>query len=117
MTDAMQKMINRLPDSLTVTGNYVSRTVRLDGVPLSPVASQSVYNHSPDGFAWGYTGSGPAQLALAILLTVMSREEAQEYYQAFKNAVVSKWPQKTFAVTINMQEMITNILTLQYEHN
>ena len=25
-------------------------------------------NHSPAGFAWGYAGSGPAQLALAILL-------------------------------------------------
>jgi len=26
-----------------------------------------VINHSPDGFSWGYSGSGPAQLALAIL--------------------------------------------------
>jgi len=24
--------------------------------------------HSPDGFAWGYHGSGPADLALAILV-------------------------------------------------
>lgn len=28
-------------------------------------------NHSPDGFAWGYPGSGPAQLALAILANHM----------------------------------------------
>lgn len=26
-----------------------------------------IYNHSPTGFEWGYSGSGPAQLALAIL--------------------------------------------------
>jgi Family of unknown function (DUF6166) len=26
-----------------------------------------IANHSPDGFEWGYGGSGPAQLALAIL--------------------------------------------------
>jgi hypothetical protein len=26
-----------------------------------------LYNHSPNGFEWGYSGSGPAQLALAIL--------------------------------------------------
>lgn len=26
-----------------------------------------LFNHSPDGFEWGYGGSGPAQLALAIL--------------------------------------------------
>lgn len=27
-----------------------------------------VFDHSPCGFEWGYEGSGPAQLALAILL-------------------------------------------------
>lgn len=26
-----------------------------------------IVNHSPDGFQWGYGGSGPAQLAFAIL--------------------------------------------------
>ena len=26
-----------------------------------------IVNHSPTGFAWGYSGSGPAQLAAAIL--------------------------------------------------
>lgn len=26
-----------------------------------------LYDHSPTGFEWGYSGSGPAQLALAIL--------------------------------------------------
>jgi hypothetical protein len=30
-----------------------------------------LYNHSPDGFEWGYGGSGPAQLALAILADVL----------------------------------------------
>ena len=30
-----------------------------------------LYNHSPDGFEWGYAGSGPAQLALAILADVL----------------------------------------------
>jgi len=35
--------------------------------PLSPKASLKLYPHSPDGFNWGYGGSGPAQLALALL--------------------------------------------------
>ena len=26
-----------------------------------------LFNHSPTGFEWGYAGSGPVQLALAIL--------------------------------------------------
>jgi hypothetical protein len=33
--------------------------------PLKP--RNDLFNHSPDGFAWGYEGSGPAQLALALL--------------------------------------------------
>lgn len=28
---------------------------------------KEIRNHSPTGFEWGYNGSGPAQLALAIL--------------------------------------------------
>ncbi|MCU4744613.1 DUF6166 domain-containing protein [Natronoglomus mannanivorans] len=35
---------------------------------LSPDRSLEVRNHGPTGFEWGYNGSGPAQLALAILL-------------------------------------------------
>jgi len=33
--------------------------------PLAP--RLDLFNHSPAGFNWGYSGSGPAQLALAIL--------------------------------------------------
>ena len=34
---------------------------------LSLEKSLQVVDHSPDGFQWGYTGSGPPQLAAAIL--------------------------------------------------
>ena len=37
-------------------------------VDLTPYRSQEVWNHSLDGFEFGYVGSGPSQLALAILL-------------------------------------------------
>ena len=30
-------------------------------------------NHSPDGFCWGYSGSGPAQLALGLLAYHLKR--------------------------------------------
>ncbi|WEX12375.1 DUF6166 domain-containing protein [Chelativorans sp. AA-79] len=46
-------------------------------------------NHSPTGFAWGYSGSGPAQLALAILCHALdSDERALDLYQAFKDAMI-----------------------------
>lgn len=47
-------------------------------------------NHSPTGFAWGYRGSGPAQLALAILCHALrSDERAKQLYQDFKHAVIA----------------------------
>lgn len=39
--------------------------VSVDGAPLAP--RNDLVNHSPDGFEWSYAGSGPSQLALAIL--------------------------------------------------
>ena len=61
-----------------------------DHRPLSPKVSQKVRNHSPTGFSWGFGGSGPAQLALALLLDVLDRDEAQLRYQAFKWDVVAR---------------------------
>lgn len=55
--------------------------------PLPP--HNDIRNHSPDGFEWGYGGSGPAQLALAICLEVLDgQEDAEEkallFYQDVK---------------------------------
>ena len=44
-----------------------------------------LFNHSPTGFEWGYGGSGPAQLALAILAERLSDDAmAVRLHQAFK---------------------------------
>lgn len=46
-------------------------------------------NHSPSGFEWGYGGSGPAQLALAILADHLGdADRAVRIYQAFKRRVI-----------------------------
>jgi Family of unknown function (DUF6166) len=59
---------------------------------LSPTASQKVWNHSPDGFEWGYCGSGPAQLALALLMDAgLDDETACQCHQEFKRRVVAGW--------------------------
>lgn len=50
--------------------------------------------HSPDGFNWGYGGSGPADTARSILWDVLGREPAPELYQSFKRAYVSNWPMR-----------------------
>jgi hypothetical protein len=56
---------------------------------LSPEASRKIYDHSSD-FEWSYTGSGPAQLALALLLDVTGEAEVAELlHQRFKEEVVA----------------------------
>lgn len=65
-----------------------------DGVPkiLNPARSINVFNHSPDGFQWGYQGSGPAQLALGLLLDVTDDIELSKHlHQEFKRAFVANF--------------------------
>ena len=51
-------------------------------------------DYSPTGFEWGYGGSGPAQLALALLADALGNEaEALELQQAFKWEVVAALPE------------------------
>ncbi len=50
-------------------------------------------NHSPTGFEWGYAGSGPAQLALAILADVLDNAPlALSLHQKFKFEYIAKIP-------------------------
>lgn len=49
--------------------------------------------HSPTGFEWGYGGSGPADLALNILLAATAdRDFAAQHHQAFKRRFVAPLP-------------------------
>ncbi len=57
---------------------------------LDPRPSQRLRNHSPDGFSWGYGGSGPAQLALALLLDVgLDNALAVHLHQRFKRDMIA----------------------------
>jgi len=47
--------------------------------------------HSPDGFNWGYGGSGPADLARSILWDHLGKEPSHSLYQDFKFHFVSGW--------------------------
>jgi hypothetical protein len=59
---------------------------------LQPV--ERIVRHSPDGLAWGYSGSGPADTALSILTHAAIRngqepDVAADLYQAFKRAHIA----------------------------
>ena len=52
-----------------------------------------LWDHSPTGFEWGYGGSGPAQLSLALLADALGDDErAVSLHQPFKWEVVAKLP-------------------------
>ena len=64
--------------------------VYIDDKRLSPARSLKLRRHSPTGFEWGYGGSGPAQLALALMLEAgLTDEEATRLYQPFKFQVIA----------------------------
>lgn len=75
--------------------------MRVDGTPvvlnltehqhLTPDRSLDLVQHCPAGFDWGYTGSGPAQLACALLLDYYDDESvARQHYIQFRDTVVSQ---------------------------
>jgi hypothetical protein len=64
--------------------------------PLDP--RYDLRNNSPTGFAWGYNGSGPAQLALAILTDYFGAKPggkalAEALYEPFKFVVIAALPE------------------------
>lgn len=83
---------------------YLASQDRYHVKRLTPSASQKIYNHSPDGFAWGYNGSGPSQAALAILLELYGKKIAVKYYQDFKSEVISTAPRDYFTLRIKHVE-------------
>lgn len=72
--------------------------VTVDGRQLNP--RLDLWNHSPTGFEWGYGGSGPAQLALAILADHLGDDEqAFNFHHRYKWAVIAELPKRSWTLT------------------
>lgn len=79
----------RTDDGVVVTVNGRALSPRLD-----------LWNHSPTGFEWGYGGSGPTQLALALLADALGDDEiACQWHQDFKRAVVAHLARDCWTLT------------------
>jgi hypothetical protein len=72
-----------------INGNPQVMRVEEGHGPTHLLMRQDLRNHSPDGPNWGYGGSGPAQLALALLADVAPDFVAERLYQRFKFEVVA----------------------------
>jgi hypothetical protein len=71
-------------------------TVTVDGNPLN--LRYDLLSASPSGFQWGYGGSGPAQLSVAVLAHAFDDEFACEHYQRFKREVVANLPEESWTL-------------------
>jgi Family of unknown function (DUF6166) len=72
-----------------------------DGKKVAPLPLRlDIQNKSPTGFAWGYGGSGPAQLAIAILAHAAGDETARNLWMDFKWKVIGHLQQEEgFVIT------------------
>jgi hypothetical protein len=79
-----------------------------DPKPLDP--RRDIRLHSEE-FNWGYGGSGPAQLALALAADVLNDDEAaQDVYQRLKSRVVGRLAEDGWRITEEqLQEAIRRI--------
>ena len=69
-------------------------------------------NHSPSGPEWGYGGSGPAQLALALLADALGDDErAQRMYQDFKFRVVGRLPHDKWE--LSQEDIVQTVAELE----
>ena len=83
--------------------------VTVNGRRLNP--RLDLWNHSPTGFEWGYGGSGPAQLALAVLADHFDEDdEAVVLHQEFKRIVVTKLDVRAWTLTSEQVQSVVNSL-------
>ena len=94
---------------ITLRGTAETREVSMNGEILSPERSQKHHNHSPDGFSWGYLGSGPSQLALAVLIELTDAATAHKNYMEFKSDIIASLPfGEDFCEVIDMSKYLSH---------
>lgn len=71
-----------------------------------------LYNHSPSGFETGYNGSGPAQLALALLADALGDDaRALTLHHRFRYTHVANWTRESgFNITAQRVRDIADAL-------
>lgn len=88
---ALEYKIERTPEG-------VSAMEKHENVELDP--RLDLVNHSSTGFEYGYAGSGPAQLALAIMAHYLRCDkDALCYYQSFKHDMIEGRQGDGFVIT------------------
>lgn len=106
-----EEFLAKLPTEVTIEGIISENKVFIDGISLDLQASLQIHDHSRDGFSWGFSGSGPAQFALALLMAFVDASTAHRYHQRLKFGWISGLPQKDFKIkNFNLRHKMAEIL-------
>lgn len=98
----------RLSGKVKIRGEARTGRVWIGEREVFPYKAWKMNYGSPDGFMWGYMGSGPSCLSRAIMLEVVSSEEAQILDWAFKRDFVSRWRSECdFAEEVDFDEWLS----------
>ena len=89
------------------SGHVCSVVVHVsDGEVIRRQGLKHICRHSPDGFQWGYGGSGPSDLALSLMVDYFERQgvveamrEADGCYQDFKWDFIAKIFEAEWSIT------------------
>ena len=101
MSQELEKLVPATETHPRVRNNYhgarksgesqVTRKAEEGNLPAEALPErQDLFNHSPNGFGWGYQGPEPAQLALAILADATGDDDyATRWSQELKREVIA----------------------------
>jgi len=104
-----------LMEPITLEGEYKTKTIWLNKMELNPGNSQKIYNHCDEGFDWGHSGDGSAQLSLAILLELTQNKRiSMILHHIFKNECISTLPKSDFEIKINFGEWLNKHTNKNY---
>jgi hypothetical protein len=93
---------------MEIRGYWETKQVWVGGREVYPERSLRVRNLNPDGFSWGDSGSGSAQLALALLLELTREALALLWYEDVQSHIVARLARDDFV--IDSQEIVDCIV-------
>jgi len=97
------------------SGKANVRRVNGNGKRQAPLRPRRDLDCHSWGFEWGYAGSGPAQLALAILADALGDDKlALRLHQRFKFRVISALPQSQ-EWRLSLSDVLTHVEAITRE--
>ena len=113
-TEEYHKLIAQEP--IFVKGEYETKNIWLNGTQLTPEQSQQIYKHSSNGFDWGHSGDGAAQLSLAILLEITKNKKVSLIlHHLFKNDFIIYLPKSDFEISIKIGSWLNSNLIAAWD--